>query len=138
MQVIFALLYVATQALVMRLYIRSGVMPPWTLALLCLSKRLHSIFVLRLFNDCWAMMLAYLAANFLIERRSAVAIALFSLAVSVKMNVLLFAPGVLAVCLAVRAPLLLPCARGSCASIAFVPYHLIERTSARARETSIA
>ena len=102
MQIIFALLYVATQALVMRLYIRSGTMPPWTLALLCLSKRLHSIFVLRLFNDCWAMALAYLATNFLIERRVAPAIGLFSLAVSIKMNVLLFAPGVLAVCLAVR------------------------------------
>ena len=59
MQVIFAGLYLATQAVVMALYIRAKSLPPWSLALLCLSRRLHSIFLLRLFNDCWAMFVAY-------------------------------------------------------------------------------
>ena len=96
-QLIFAALYVATQALVMALYIRTRAMPPWTLALLCVSRRLHSVFVLRLFNDCWAMFVAYAATYALQGRRWTPAILLYSLAVSVKMNVLLFAPGVLAV-----------------------------------------
>lgn len=61
MQYIFAALYLATQAAAMALYIRAASLPPWSLALLCASRRLHSIFVLRLFNDCWAMLVAFLA-----------------------------------------------------------------------------
>jgi alpha-1,3-mannosyltransferase len=102
MQVVFAGLFVLTQALAMRLYIVSEATPPWALALLALSKRMHSIFLLRLFNDCWAMMLAYLAMNLLTGRHWAAAVFAFAISVSVKMNGLLFAPGVLAVCIAVR------------------------------------
>lgn len=61
LQVIFVGLYLATQAVVMALYIRAKSLPPWALALLCFSRRLHSIFLLRLFNDCWAMFVAYVA-----------------------------------------------------------------------------
>ncbi|KAL4441801.1 hypothetical protein ABPG77_003717 [Micractinium sp. CCAP 211/92] len=96
-QYIFAGLYVATQAVVMALHIRAAVLPPWTLGLLCVSRRLHSIYVLRLFNDCWAMLAAYAATLALQSRRWVAAVVLYSLAVSVKMNVLLMAPGVLAV-----------------------------------------
>ena len=101
-QYIFAGLYLATQFVVMALYINSRTMPPWSLVLLCLSRRLHSIYVLRLFNDCWAMFVAYLATWALQNRKIPLSIFLFSLAVSVKMNVLLFAPGVLAVVIKVR------------------------------------
>lgn len=103
-QVIWAGAYLATQAAVMRLYIRSRAVPPYVLILLTLSKRMHSIFVLRLFNDCWAMLIAYAATSALATRRRIAAIVAFAVAVSVKMNVLLFAPGVLAVCLQVRLP----------------------------------
>jgi len=103
-QYIFAALYLATQAAVMALYIRSRSLPPWSLALVCLSRRLHSIFVLRLFNDCWAMFVAYLATLALQSRRWPLAIFLYSAAVSIKMNVLLFAPGVLAVILKEASP----------------------------------
>ena len=68
-QYIFAALYLATQAAAMALYIRAASLPPWSLALLCASRRLHSIFVLRLFNDCWAMAAAYLATLALQARR---------------------------------------------------------------------
>ena len=60
-QYIFAGVYLATQAVVMALYARARSLPPWSLAVLCASRRLHSIFLLRLFNDCWAMLAAYVA-----------------------------------------------------------------------------
>ena len=79
-------------------------MPPWTLVLLCLSKRLHSIFMLRMFNDGVAMMLAYIATWLLTKRSWRAALTLFSAAVSVKMNVLLMAPAVLVIILKVHQP----------------------------------
>jgi alpha-1,3-mannosyltransferase len=103
-QYIFAALYLATQAVVMALYARTAALPPWSLALLCGSRRLHSIFLLRLFNDCWAMFVAYVATLALQSRRWVLAVVLYSLAVSVKMNVLLMAPGVLAVLLKYARP----------------------------------
>mmetsp|Transcript_36312 Transcript_36312/g.61903 ORF Transcript_36312/g.61903 Transcript_36312/m.61903 type:complete len:301 (+) Transcript_36312:1-903(+) len=62
----------------------------------CLSKRIHSIFVLRLFNDAPAMILLHLSMYlFACCDAWAWGCAVFSLAVSIKMNVLLFAPGLL-------------------------------------------
>lgn len=83
------------QAIVMALYIRSEAFPPAGLVLLCLSKRLHSIFMLRLFNDCIAVFVAYVAIWLLLDRRWRLSMLTFSMAVSVKMNVLLLAPPVL-------------------------------------------
>jgi alpha-1,3-mannosyltransferase len=100
--VLFAGVYLVTQAVVMLLYARSEAMPPYLHVCLSLSKRLHSIYVLRLFNDCWTMLIAYVAGYLLMTRRVAASIVTFSLAVSTKMNVLLFAPGVLVSCLLVR------------------------------------
>lgn len=54
-QIIFYLLYLAVISLVLACYTKVGA-PPYLLPLLVLSKRLHSIFVLRLFNDCWAVL----------------------------------------------------------------------------------
>lgn len=86
----------------MSLYIRSRAVPPWVLALLCLSKRLHSIYLLRLFNDGVAMLIAYCAIALLLSQRWRAALVAFSAAVSVKMNVLLMAPPVLLIMLKVR------------------------------------
>ena len=63
--------------------------------LCCLSKRLHSIYVLRLFNDGTAMLLLYGSVWFFVRNQWKVGCFVFSLAVSIKMNVLLFAPGLL-------------------------------------------
>ncbi|KAH9261193.1 hypothetical protein BASA81_000897 [Batrachochytrium salamandrivorans] len=58
-----------------------------------LSRRAHSIFELRLFNDGVAMLFAYSAMAFGMRNKWTWACVLFSLGVSIKMNVLLMAPG---------------------------------------------
>ena len=69
----------------------------WRVAMIttCLSKRIHSIFVLRLFNDGPCMILFYLSALLFLKSSWRLGCVFFSLAVSIKMNVLLFAPGLL-------------------------------------------
>lgn len=66
-----------------------------TMVLTCMSKRIHSIFVLRLFNDGPCMTLFYISVLLLAKSYWKIGCAFFSLAVSVKMNILLFAPGLL-------------------------------------------
>eukprot|EP01025_Chloroclados_australasicus_P000215 TRINITY_DN100_c2_g1_i3.p1 TRINITY_DN100_c2_g1~~TRINITY_DN100_c2_g1_i3.p1 ORF type:complete len:414 (+),score=16.31 TRINITY_DN100_c2_g1_i3:380-1621(+) len=94
-QIIFAILYIMTQFIVLYLYIEAELLPPWALGLLSLSKRIHSIYVLRLFNDCWSSLFTYFACAFLINKKWIFAIIMFSAGVSIKMNVLLFVPPVL-------------------------------------------
>jgi len=53
-QHIYGGLYLASVALTSAIY-RKAAAPNWLLLLLPLSKRLHSIYGLRLFNDCWAV-----------------------------------------------------------------------------------
>lgn len=74
---------------------KSKIVPPWALFLFSASYRIHSIFVLRLFNDCWAMTLLYLSIVFFTFDLWSIGCAIFSFAVSIKMNVLLYSPGLL-------------------------------------------
>lgn len=69
----------------------------WRVAMVvtCLSKRIHSIFVLRLFNDGPCMILCYISVLLFAKSYWRFGCVFFSLAVSIKMNVLLFAPGLL-------------------------------------------
>lgn len=92
-QICFAALYVAALAMVMRSYRAAGV-APWVFPALSLSKRVHSVFVLRLFNDGVAVAGLW-GAVVCFQRRwwSAGAVA-FALAVGVKMSVLLALPAV--------------------------------------------
>uniref|UniRef100_G1N9Z0 Dol-P-Man:Man(5)GlcNAc(2)-PP-Dol alpha-1,3-mannosyltransferase n=1 Tax=Meleagris gallopavo TaxID=9103 RepID=G1N9Z0_MELGA len=95
-QHIFAGLYLLNLLLVFRIYCRTCKVPPYVFFFMCCaSYRIHSIFVLRLFNDPVAMAILFLAINFFLEDRWSWGCLLFSLAVSVKMNILLFAPGLL-------------------------------------------
>lgn len=65
------------------------------IGVLCLSKRYHSIFLLRLFNDGPTMLVSYISFWSFMNNRWNLGCFIFSLAVSLKMNVLLFAPGLL-------------------------------------------
>jgi len=67
--------------------------PFWIGPLLALSRRVHSIFALRLFNDGVAMMFMYASVFALVRRRNTMGTILFSVAFSIKMNIILFAPG---------------------------------------------
>ena len=91
-QYLFLAIYLGTHGVVLSLYRRSQLVPPWACVLLCLSLRVHSLYVLRLFNDCVAMLLVYVAVLALVRGRWSAASVLYSLAVSVKMNALLLAP----------------------------------------------
>ncbi|XP_027351750.1 dol-P-Man:Man(5)GlcNAc(2)-PP-Dol alpha-1,3-mannosyltransferase isoform X2 [Abrus precatorius] len=93
-QILFGVLYIINLAIVLAIYVKTDV-PWWALCLLSLSKRVHSIFVLRLFNDCVAITLLHAALLLLMHRRWNLGLILFSGAVSVKMNVLLYAPSLL-------------------------------------------
>ena len=89
---------------VLRVYNRVALAPPWVALWFLCSKRVHSLFVLRLFNDCVTATVFHCALLAFVEaarapRASAakrrawiVACALFSFAVSIKMNILLMAP----------------------------------------------
>jgi alpha-1,3-mannosyltransferase len=68
------------------------------------SYRIHSVFVLRLFNDPVAMVILYASVAAMLQDHWLAGCILFSAAVSVKMNVLLFAPGLLVVLLARHGP----------------------------------
>ncbi|XP_041658368.1 dol-P-Man:Man(5)GlcNAc(2)-PP-Dol alpha-1,3-mannosyltransferase isoform X1 [Cheilinus undulatus] len=95
-QYLFALFYLITLLLVFRIYNRTKKVPPYVFFFVCCaSYRIHSIFVLRLFNDPVAMMLLFGAVNLFMDGYWTLGCGLYSLAVSVKMNVLLFAPGLL-------------------------------------------
>ncbi|EGW30491.1 Dolichyl-phosphate-mannose-glycolipid alpha-mannosyltransferase [Spathaspora passalidarum NRRL Y-27907] len=109
-QSIFGYLFVFTLSIVCAIYELCGDVPPWPMYLLVLSKRLFSIYVLRLFNDCWTtacmvgvillLQSASMAHNFsktICFLLTVIASDLFSLAISIKMNALLYLPAFLLV-----------------------------------------
>ncbi|KAH8117363.1 glycosyltransferase family 58 protein [Phellopilus nigrolimitatus] len=94
-QQIYGGLYLVSIALSCAIYLQAGGIPNWVLLILPLSKRLHSIYSLRLFNDCWATVGAQVAILALGRGYYSMACILYSLAISVKMSVLLHIPGLL-------------------------------------------
>lgn len=94
-QYVFFGIYLYTLVIVLAIYKKSSIATPLAMGLLTLSKRIHSIFVLRLFNDCVAMALVYTAILLFVQKRWKCGCVFYSLAVSVKMNILLFSPGLL-------------------------------------------
>ncbi|XP_022090013.1 dol-P-Man:Man(5)GlcNAc(2)-PP-Dol alpha-1,3-mannosyltransferase-like [Acanthaster planci] len=95
-QYIFAGLYLATLLLVFRIYSRTKKVPPYVLFFMCCaSYRIHSIYILRMFNDPVAMFFLYLSINLFLDGRWNWGCFWFSVGVSVKMNILLFSPALL-------------------------------------------
>ncbi|KAL7271072.1 dolichyl-P-Man:Man(5)GlcNAc(2)-PP-dolichol alpha-1,3-mannosyltransferase [Rhizina undulata] len=92
-QWLFMGLYLATLGVVMAVY-RKAQAPVYILPLLCLSKRLHSIYVLRLFNDPVAIFFLFLAIFFWQKRSWTLGSIAYSFSVGVKMNTLLVLPAV--------------------------------------------
>ncbi|TEB36166.1 dolichyl-P-Man:Man(5)GlcNAc(2)-PP-dolichyl mannosyltransferase [Coprinellus micaceus] len=103
-QHIYGALYIATLALTCAIYRKARAVPNWLLILLPLSKRLHSIHALRMFNDCWVVLLSQLAILACQYGFSDSAWLLFSAAVSVKMSALLYLPGLLVISFKRRGP----------------------------------
>lgn len=92
-QIIFAVLYLVTLVVVMACY-RKAKAPPYLFPLLVLSKRLHSIYVLRLFNDCWAVLFLWLAIYAYQHRQWTIGSFAYTTALGVKMSVLLVLPAI--------------------------------------------
>ncbi|KAJ7740725.1 glycosyltransferase family 58 protein [Mycena maculata] len=96
-QQIYGILYLASLTLSCTIYRLAGGTPNWAVLLLPLSKRLHSIFFLRLFNDCWSVTFLQAAVVAYQTGYDDVGTLLFSAALSVKMSILLYLPALLVV-----------------------------------------
>ncbi|KHN99006.1 Glycosyltransferase, ALG3 [Metarhizium album ARSEF 1941] len=92
-QQIFAVLYMATLAVVMLCYWQAKV-PPYVFPLLILSKRLHSVFLLRCFNDCFAAFFMWLAVYSFQRRQWTMGSIAYSCGLGIKMSLLLSLPAV--------------------------------------------
>ncbi|VDL93769.1 unnamed protein product [Schistocephalus solidus] len=99
-QLVFLGLYLLSIGLIFNIYRSVLKVPPFVMFFMCLaSYRVHSIYLLRLFNDPVAMFFYYASINFCLYSRFSLASIFFSLAVSIKMNILLSAPAFLLVLL---------------------------------------
>lgn len=92
-QILFATLYLATLIVVIACYRQTGA-PPYLLPLLVLSKRLHSIYMLRMFNDGIAAFAMWVAIYLFMKRKWTVGVAVWSLGVGIKMTLVLLVPAI--------------------------------------------
>ncbi|KAK9413873.1 putative Glycosyltransferase [Seiridium unicorne] len=95
-QQIFAALYMITLGVVMLCYWRAKV-PLYVFPLLIASKRLHSIFVLRCFNDCFAVLFLWLAILCFQRRFWTIGVLAYSWGLGTKMTLLLVLPAIAAI-----------------------------------------
>ncbi|KAI5631218.1 ALG3 protein domain-containing protein [Phthorimaea operculella] len=92
-QYIFIGIYILELFFILRVYIKTRKVPPYVLVITILtSYRIHSIHVLRLFNDPIAVLFLYISLNLFIDSKWSLGSLFYSLGVSVKMNILLYAP----------------------------------------------
>ncbi|XP_013148455.1 PREDICTED: lethal(2)neighbour of tid protein 2 [Papilio polytes] len=92
-QYIFIGIYLLQLHFVFKIYEKTRKVPPYVLLVTILtSYRIHSIHVLRLFNDPIAVLFLYIALNFFLESKWNLGSIFYSLGVSIKMNIILYAP----------------------------------------------
>ncbi|XP_072935845.1 lethal(2)neighbour of Tid protein [Epargyreus clarus] len=92
-QYLFIGVYLMLLSCVLRIYIRTKKVPPYVLVITILtSYRIHSIHVLRMFNDPIAVLFLFMSLNFFLDSKWYLGSIFYSLGVSVKMNILLYAP----------------------------------------------
>ena len=94
-QHVFAGLLTLTNLTVALLYRQAG-LPPLAVLPLILSKRIYSIFLLRMFNDPIAILFVYAALFAATKAKWFFSALFFSFGLGIKMNVLLFLPGLAA------------------------------------------
>lgn len=95
-QYCFVGIYLMQMYLMLKIYSKSRKVPPYVLIFSAFtSYRIHSIYVLRLFNDPIAILFLYAALNFYLNGNWTMGSIFLSLGVAVKMNILLFAPAIL-------------------------------------------
>lgn len=95
-QYVYIALYIVMLTLVLNIYAKTKKVPPHVLIVtIFTSYRIHSIFVLRLFNDPLAVLFFYVSMNLFLINKWSLGSAFYSLAVSIKMNILLYAPALL-------------------------------------------
>ncbi|KAF2467669.1 Lethal(2)neighbour of Tid protein, partial [Lindgomyces ingoldianus] len=92
-QIIFGFVYLLTLAVVMQCY-RAAKVPPYVFPLLILSKRLHSIFMLRLFNDCFAVLGLFSAIYAYQKNQWHLGTLFYTTGLNVKMSLLLPLPAI--------------------------------------------
>ncbi|KAG5519235.1 hypothetical protein PMAC_002323 [Pneumocystis sp. 'macacae'] len=90
-QQIFMFVYLVTLFFVSKIYYLA---PFYTYIFLIFSKRLHSIYLLRLFNDCWVTLFSYVAIYAYAMHSWILGTCFFGIALGIKMNVLLFFPAI--------------------------------------------
>lgn len=86
-------IYLFTLFFVLFFVYRPARVPPYFLVLLVLSKRIHSVYMLRMFNDVISTLFSVFAVAALQRRLWSFSAVILSIAVSVKMNSLLYLPG---------------------------------------------
>ncbi|GFO42574.1 Dol-p-man:man(5)glcnac(2)-pp-dol alpha-1,3-mannosyltransferase [Plakobranchus ocellatus] len=93
---ILSMCYLLNLIVIFDIYRFAKRVPPYVFFFMCaLSYRIHSIYILRLFNDPVAMLFLYVAVDLFLRAHWSWGCLFYSLGVSVKMNLLLFAPGLL-------------------------------------------
>mmetsp|Transcript_23620 Transcript_23620/g.93291 ORF Transcript_23620/g.93291 Transcript_23620/m.93291 type:complete len:259 (-) Transcript_23620:1201-1977(-) len=93
-QILFAIFHALNVSIVARTYLEDEKLDISVLLLILLSRRVISIYVLRMFNDGIEALLANLSVYLFCRKKYTLGCVFLSLAVGVKMNALLYVPAV--------------------------------------------